>query len=103
MQPKGDHMRVKTIGIALGLALAPACVVSGQGTVGVEATTGVVYSEPPPPQQEVVTVRPGFVWVRGRWAWRGGQWAWVPGHWERERVGYAWTEGRWERRGSSWA
>ena len=47
---------------------APACVVSGRGTIAVD-TTPVVYSEPPPPQVETVEARPGFVWVRGRWNW----------------------------------
>src|SRR5205085_4726073 len=88
--------------LALGCAIAPACVVSGSGSVGVEATTPVVYSEPPPPQVETVSVRPGFVWIRGRWDWRGGQWVWAGGHWERERANQMWAEGRWEHRGTQW-
>lgn len=88
--------------VALGLAIGPACVVSGSGSVGVEATTPVVVQEPPPPQVEAVTARPGWLWIKGRWNWQGGQWVWAGGHWERERAGYAWTEGRWEARGNQW-
>lgn len=91
----------------LGLAFAAAstgCVVRGRahGHVGVSTTPVVVYQEPPPDQVETVTVRPGYVWVRGRWDWRGGQWVWIGGRWERERANYTWSPGRWERRGSSW-
>ncbi|HEU0031106.1 MAG TPA: hypothetical protein VFQ53_10775 [Kofleriaceae bacterium] len=97
-----SHKVLSALGLALALA-APACVVRGSGTMAVSgSTTPVVYSEPPPEQVETVTVRPGFVWVRGRWDWRNGQWAWVGGHWERERAGYAWQPGRWERRGNAW-
>jgi hypothetical protein len=64
---------------------------------------GVVYQEPPPPQAEVVSVRPGHVWIKGRWDWRGSQWVWIGGHWERERSGQYWSEGRWDRRnGNQW-
>ena len=99
-------LRSRQILTALGLAIAtgiaaPACMVRGSGTVGV-STTPVVYQEPPAPQIETVSARPGYVWVRGRWDWQNGQWAWVGGHWERERSGYAWQEGRWEQRGNAW-
>lgn len=92
--------------LALGLAVsagiaAPACTMRGSGYVGVQ-TTPVVYQEPPAPQVETVSARPGYVWIRGRWDWQNGQWAWVGGHWERERVGYGYSDGRWERRGNSW-
>ena len=92
--------------VALGLVFAsgiaaPGCVVRGSGSMSA-STTPVVYQEPPQPQVEAVSARPGYVWVRGRWDWRNGQWNWVGGHWERERAGYAWSEGRWERRGNSW-
>ncbi|MBA3819251.1 MAG: YXWGXW repeat-containing protein [Deltaproteobacteria bacterium] len=89
------------VAVAAGLG-ASACVARGSGSLYATTGTAVVYQEPPAPQVEAVSVRSGFVWVRGRWDWRGGQWAWVGGHWERERAGYAWSEGRWERRGSSW-
>lgn len=92
--------------VAFGLALsagiaAPGCAVRGSGYVGVSSTP-VVYQEPPQPQVEQVSTRPGHLWVRGRWDWQNGQWQWIGGHWERERAGYAWNEGRWERRGNSW-
>ncbi len=63
----------------------PACLVRGSGSLTVRSNTPVVYQEPPPPQNEVVSVRPGYVWIRGRWDWRGGQWVWVGGNWQRER------------------
>ena len=73
-----------------------------------------VYSEPPPPQVEVigVTPAPGYVWVAGRWNWRGG-WAWQPGRWEappapnasyvhgywlHHNNGYHYVEGHWHER-----
>ena len=88
------------LALAAGIA-APACTVRGSGYVGA-STTPVVYQEPPQPQVETVSERPGYLWVHGRWDWQNGQWAWIGGHWDRERAGYAWTEGRWERRGNSW-
>src|SRR6478735_6472357 len=95
------NMRNLLLVLALG---APACVVSGRGTMAVETTPAVVYSEPPAPQVEVEYSqhRPGYVWVRGRWNWVNGQWAWQSGHWERERAGYYWAEGSWQNRGGSW-
>src|SRR3569623_1886380 len=94
--------RVLQLVSVIALAAAPACVVRGSGTVGVDGTT-TVYSEPPPPQVETVGVRPGFVWVRGHYVWMNGQWTWTAGHWERQRAGYAWTEGRWEHRSNACA
>src|SRR5262245_21792333 len=96
-------IRARNLFLVLALGL-PACVVSGRGSLQVESTTPVVYSEPPPPRAEVqiTTARPGFIWVRGRWDWRHGQWVWIDGHYERERAGYMWTEGRWDRRGNQW-
>jgi hypothetical protein len=70
--------------------------------MGYGTTSAVVYSAPPAPQYEEVSVRPGFVYVHGRWGWQNGNWTWMPGHYERERAGYAWTEGRWEQQGNSW-
>src|SRR4051794_31960968 len=94
-------IRTRHLFLVIALAL-PACVVSGRGSLQVESTTPVVYQEPPPPQAEVVSARPGFVFVRGRWDWRNGQWVWMGGHWERERAGYVWNEGRWNQRGNQW-
>ena len=57
---------------------------------------------PPPPREERIATRPGFVFVRGRWDWRDGNWIWLAGHWERERARQRWVEGRWELRGDHW-
>src|SRR5258705_4661087 len=94
-------IRSRHLLLVLALAL-PACVVSGRGSLAVEATTPVVYQEPPPPQAEVFSVRPGHIWIKGRWDWRQGQWVWVNGHYERERSGQYWAEGRWDNRGNQW-
>ncbi|HEY4243040.1 MAG TPA: hypothetical protein VGM88_24670 [Kofleriaceae bacterium] len=75
--------------LLLGLSLAAGCA----GTVSVE-------SDPPPPREEVVVARPGYVFVHGHWDRNGGAWAWRGGHYERERVGSIWIDGTWERRGS---
>lgn len=95
---------MKRTGLIFAFAMATGgCLVSGQGSMGVEATTpAVVYEAPPAPQYEAVTARPGFVWISGRWNWQNGNWAWVGGHWERERAGYAWASGRWEQSGNGW-
>lgn len=87
--------------LALSAAVAssvPACVVSG--TARVRGT--VAYSQPPPPRDEYVETRPGFVWIQGRWDWQSNQWVWVDGRWERERRGYRYDRGQWVQRGSSW-
>jgi hypothetical protein len=57
---------------------------------------------PPPPREERVAPRPGFVFVAGRWDWRDGNWQWSNGHWERERATQRWIAGRWELRGDRW-
>ena len=90
-------IRLRHLMFASLLAIG-ACTVHGQGSMQVE-TSGEVYQEPPPPQVETVTVRPGFVWIKGRWNWVNGQWDWVPGHWERERANMMWVAGRWELQG----
>ena len=79
-------------------AIAPACVVSG--TARMRGT--VAYSQPPPPQEEAVEYRSGYVWIHGRWDYQGDQWVWVNGRWEQERQGYQYSEGQWVQRGSSW-
>jgi hypothetical protein len=57
---------------------------------------------PPPPREENMAPKPGFVWIVGRWDWRAGRWEWVPGHWERERAGKRWNTGRWDKQGDRW-
>jgi len=59
----------------------------------------VVEEDPPPPREEVVSYRPGFVWVHGRWTHPGSRWVWEGGRYERERANQVYVEGRWERRG----
>lgn len=88
--------------LALGLAVAPACVVIGVGTTSVPAAGVVVENEPPPPQAEPVQPRSGYLFIAGRWTWQNGQWIWSAGHWEHERAGYAWSPGRWQRHGRGW-
>jgi len=85
---------------ALLAAVVPACVFSAQGRVRTHGTVTVTEA-PPPPQEEVIEVRSGYVFVRGHWDWQG-RWVWIAGHWERERAGYMWAEGRWEQRGNQW-
>jgi len=69
---------------------------------GCYASRGYIVEEsPPPPREEVVTYRPGYVWIHGHWNRPYGRrgWAWSRGYYERERPGYVYSEGRWERRG----
>jgi hypothetical protein len=54
---------------------------------------------PPPPREERVEPRRGWVWVQGNYEMRDGRYFWVGGHWERERPGWRWQPGRWEMRG----
>jgi hypothetical protein len=57
------------------------------------------YDAPPPPREEIVVARPGFVFVHGHW-WRdNGSWRWREGTYVRERPGSVWVEGRWDHRG----
>jgi hypothetical protein len=72
------------------LPLATGC--AGEGSY-------VVEDDVPPPQDEVVVARPGFIWVHGHWNRDGGRWAWRGGYYERERPNQVYAEGRWERRG----
>ena len=95
-------MRSRNLLFALALGIAASstgCTVHGRASMHTSGSA-VVYQEPPPPQVETVTVRPGYVWVRGRWDWRDGRWQWIGGRWEVERRGYQWSEGRWELQGN---
>jgi len=80
-------------------------VISGAALSGLPMMSGctgeatyVVEDAPPPPREEVVTYRPGFVWVHGRWTHPGHRWVWEGGRYERERPNQVYVEGRWERR-----
>jgi len=59
----------------------------------------VAYDEPPPPREEIVVARPGYVFVHGHW-WRdSGRWRWREGAYVRERPGFVWVEGGWRQHG----
>ncbi len=80
-----------------------------------EATSTVVMEAPPPlppPQVEVVTVRPSAMalWIEGCWVFDGYRYAWMPGywavppphcrhyvhpHWARHGGGYVYVRGYW--------
>jgi hypothetical protein len=53
--------------------------------------------DPPPPREEVIRPRVGFVWIGGYHRWRDNGYVWVPGHYARERRGHEWRGGSWER------
>lgn len=83
-----------------------ALLITGAALPAVPALTGcagegafVVEDTPPPPREEVVVTRPGFIWIHGRWTHPGSRWTWSGGHYERERANQTYVEGRWERRG----
>lgn len=87
---------LKSIALAAALVSGVAILPMTSGCAG-EAY--VVSSDPPPPREEVVTVRPGYVYVHGHWAREGSSWRWHEGRYERERAHQRYVEGRWERRG----
>src|SRR5206468_2739925 len=53
---------------------------------------------PPPPREEKMAARAGYVWIGGHWDWRAGKWDWVAGRWDKERLGKRWRPARWERK-----
>jgi len=87
--------------ILAGLLVAGAALTTVPAMSGCYATEGayVIEDAPPPPRNEVVVYRPGYVWVHGRWTHPGRHWAWQSGYYERERPNAVYVEGRWERRG----
>jgi WXXGXW repeat (2 copies) len=73
---------------------------------GVPPSAGVVYREPPPIAQEVVSIAPSpvHIWIGGYWAWRAHNYAWVPGYWARPpRPHAAWVPGVWLRISGGWS
>ena len=94
----------KLLGLVLAgtvVATVPACTTSGSGYV--VATATYPTEPPPPPRQEYVRYRPGYVWISGHWVRDGGnRWRWNNGYYVRERPGYVYVPGRWERRGSNY-
>jgi len=79
-----------------GAALSALPVMTGCGVEGAY----VIAEPPPPPRAEVVSYRPGFVWIHGRWGHPDGRWVWYGGRYEHERPNQIYVEGRWERRGN---
>lgn len=77
-----------------------AAVLLTSSLVGCAGTAYVTASDPPPPREEVVTVRPGYVFVHGHWDRDHGSWRWREGHYERERANQRWVDGRWQRNGN---
>lgn len=57
---------------------------------------------PPPPRDERIERRDGYVWVRGHHEWRGDRYEWIPGHLEPQRAKLRWTDGHWDRRDDRW-
>jgi len=72
------------------------------GAVAAQTYVDVRIAPPPPRQEAIPVVRPGYAWVPGYWDWRGHRHVWVNGHWERARHGYVYREPRWEQNGNSW-
>jgi hypothetical protein len=86
---------LKSIAVAAALlsaAVLPACMAGG--------TAYVAEDDPPAPQEEVATARPGFIYIHGNWQRDGGRWAWHSGRYEAERSHQRYVEGRWERQGN---
>jgi len=87
--------------------LLAALLVAGSAVAAVPAMTGcyategayIVEDTPPPPREEVVVTRPGYVWIGGRWTHPGRHWVWKSGYYEREHPSQVYVQGRWERRG----
>jgi hypothetical protein len=111
MNPMPSSAKLKTnllhpVGLVLGLSLLAGCVVERPARrVYVEPAPPVgevvVREAPPPPREEIVTLRPGprYVWCRGHWRYNGNAYFWVPGHWELPPREHAeWIAPRWEVR-----
>jgi len=81
--------------------IAPRWEKKGDIFVRVDGTWGDAGA-PPPPRDERLEVKPGFVFLKGHWDWDNGEWTWVAGRWERERAGSRWREDRWDQRNGEW-
>ena len=66
--------------------------------------SGVLPTEPPPPNQEEPVPAPklGVVWVAGHWEWDGKAYWWRRGAWRDARAGFHWVPDRWEQEGTQW-
>jgi hypothetical protein len=92
-------MKAKLISLLLAGAAAVTVPTGCTGT-----TRGYIvaetYDAPPPPREEYVYYRPGYVWIHGNWVRdRYAGWRWQNGYYVRERPGYVYDHGRWDRRG----
>jgi hypothetical protein len=58
-----------------------------------------VNEAPPPPREEVVRPRHGYVWVGGHHAYRHHGYVWSRGHYAHERRGREWHDGNWDHSG----
>jgi hypothetical protein len=67
--------------------------------------TSPAIVEPPPPQQETITIAPSpqTVWVPGSWERTPDQWLWVDGKWVAPPFRRAyWTPGYWQHVGGQY-
>jgi hypothetical protein len=87
----------KLLALVIAASAAPLAV-----TTGCAGEAYVVETSPPPVRAEVVTYRPGYVWVQGHWNRTGGEWRWRNGYYIRERPNHVYIQPRWERRPRGW-
>ena len=93
-------MKAKLISLLLAGAAAATVPATGCGGTTRAYVVAETYDAPPPPREEYVYYRPGYVWVHGNWVRdRYNGWRWQSGYYVRERPGYVYDHGRWERRG----
>jgi hypothetical protein len=81
--------------------------VLASATLATGALAAPVYVDvrvaPPPPREEAIPViRPGYVWVPGYWDWRGNRHVWVNGTWVHGRAGYHYAQPTWIHEGDHW-
>jgi hypothetical protein len=58
----------------------------------------IVLTPPPPINEMVPMMPPGYVWAPGYWAWNHDSHIWVRGRSMMQRTGYRWEPDRWEQR-----
>ena len=93
-------MKTKLLSLVLAGAAAASVASGCAGT-----TRGYVvatYDAPPPPREESVYYRPGYVWIHGSWNRYGDRWSWHDGYYVRERPGYVYQDGYWRRSGRNY-
>jgi WXXGXW repeat (2 copies) len=89
-------MRPTILALTLALSVVPTLIPSPA-----VARVRVYVSDeaPPPPREEIVHPRHGYVWVGGHHVHHRHGYSWSRGHYARERRGYEWRDGTWEHRG----